>query len=166
MNEIETKWINFISTLFKSSFSERILIENFHHIKFHFIESKSKGKINEIKIKTNKFNCETICFWWIGRYWCFQSSLLKEISSISSFISSFKKVSMTIVSFRIYSLFHFNYSYFHFNFSHPKKQYFYTGNEIGEMKAKTQKKWNHNKTICLNYVPKNGCLKKEYNHKK
>ena len=50
MNEVETKWIDFVSTSFKSCFSEQIPIENFYHIKNHFIQSKSKRKIeNETK---------------------------------------------------------------------------------------------------------------------
>ena len=56
MNELETKWIDFVTTSFKSFFSEQIPIENFYHIKIHFIQSKWKGKIeNETKwmIKTS-----------------------------------------------------------------------------------------------------------------
>ena len=48
--EIETRWINFVSTSFKPCFSDRIVIENFYHIKIHFIQSKSKRKI-EIETK-------------------------------------------------------------------------------------------------------------------
>ena len=51
MNEVETKWIDFVTTSFKSCFSEQIPIENFYHIKNHFIQSKSKSK-RKIEIET------------------------------------------------------------------------------------------------------------------
>ena len=50
MNEVEIEMNQFYINIVQPCFSERIPFENFYHIKIHFIQSKSKRKIeNETK---------------------------------------------------------------------------------------------------------------------
>ena len=44
MNELEKKWINFVSSSFKSCFSEQIPIENFYHIKIISFNQNQREK--------------------------------------------------------------------------------------------------------------------------